>query len=108
MNKPMPKADESSREFFTSIVPDDHRVTVRPMFGNLAAFVNGNMFLCLLGADVAVRLPEAEREALLREDGATPFAPMPERPMREYTAMPGARRARSDTGVGGALAFLGL
>lgn len=96
MNKPMPKADESSREFFTSIVPDDHRVTVRPMFGNLAAFVNGNMFLCLLGADVAVRLPEAEREALLREDGATPFAPMPERPMREYTAMPGAWRGEPD------------
>jgi len=47
---PMPKADESSREFFTSMVPDDPSVTVRPMFGNLAAFVNGNMFLCLLGA----------------------------------------------------------
>lgn len=80
MNRPMPKADESSREFFTSMVPDGPSVTVRPMFGNLAAFVNGNMFLCLLGADIAVRLPEAEREGLLREDGAALFEPMPGRP----------------------------
>ena len=88
----MPKADESSREFFTSMVPDDPRVTIRPMFGNLAAFVNGNMFLCLLGDDIAVRLSETDRDALLREDGAEPFEPMPGRPMREYIAMPGAWR----------------
>ena len=96
MNSPMPKADEPSREFFTSMVPDDPRVKVRPMFGNLAAFVNGNMFLCLLGDDIAVRLPEEEREALLREDGAAPFAPIPERPMREYIEMPGTWRGEPD------------
>ena len=93
---PMPKAEEPSKEFFTSMVPDDPRVTVRPMFGNLAAFVNGNMFLCLLGDDIAVRLPERERDALLREDGAAPFAPIPERPMKEYIAMPGAWREQPD------------
>jgi TfoX/Sxy family transcriptional regulator of competence genes len=96
MNKPMPKADEPAREFFYSMVPDDPRVTVRPMFGNLAAFVNGNMFFCLLGADIAVRLPEAEREVLLREDGAAQFAPMPDRPMREYVGMPGDWRDEPD------------
>ena len=95
MTGPMPKADESSREFFMSMVPDNPRGTVRPMFGNLAAFVNGNMFLCLLGADIAVRLTETDRDALLREDGAEPFAPMPGRPMREYVAMPGAWRGES-------------
>ena len=96
MNAPMPKADESSRDFFTSLVPDDPRVTVRPMFGNLAGFVNGNMFLCLLGPDIAVRLPEADREALLREDGAAPFEPMAGRPMKEYIAMPEAWRDEPD------------
>ena len=65
MNAPMPKANESSRVFFASVVPDDPRVTVRPMFGNLAAFVNGNMFLCLLGDEIAVRLPESDRDTLL-------------------------------------------
>ena len=40
------------------------------MFGNLGAFVNGNMFMGLFGADVGLKLPDADREALLREDGA--------------------------------------
>ncbi len=62
MNRPMPKADKSSREFFTSMVPDDPRVTVRPMFGNLAAFVNGNMF----------RIDGVDADALGKESGSSP------------------------------------
>ena len=88
MNKPMPKADQQSKDFFLSVVPDDPRVTTRPMFGNMAAFVNRNMFLCLLGDSVAVRLSESERETLLREEGAGLFEPISGRPMREYVAIP--------------------
>jgi TfoX/Sxy family transcriptional regulator of competence genes len=84
----MPKADENSKTFFMTVVPDDPRVSVRPMFGNLAAFVNGNMFFCLLGDDVAVRLPEQERVDLLKHDGASPFEPRHGRPMREYITIP--------------------
>ena len=66
MNRPMPKADKSSREFFTSMVPDDPRVTVRPMFGNLAAFVNGNMF----------RIDGVDADALGKESGSSPAEQM--------------------------------
>jgi TfoX/Sxy family transcriptional regulator of competence genes len=88
MNLSMPKADENSKTFFMTVVPDDPRVSVRPMFGNLAAFVNGNMFFCLLGDDVAVRLPEQERADLLKHEGASQFEPRHGRPMREYITIP--------------------
>jgi TfoX/Sxy family transcriptional regulator of competence genes len=40
----IPRPNEESVKLFRSLVPKDTRVTVRPMFGNLSAFVNGNMF----------------------------------------------------------------
>ena len=88
MTQAMPKADENSKSFFMTVVPDDPRVSVRPMFGNLAAFVNGNMFFCLLGDDVAVRLPEEDRGDLLTHEGASQFEPLHGRPMREYITIP--------------------
>src|SRR5205814_6154201 len=48
----IPKPTETDKEFFRSVVPDDPRVDVKPMFGNLGAFVNGNMFAGLFGASV--------------------------------------------------------
>ena len=83
----MPKPTEADKDYFRSIVPDDPRVEIKPMFGNLAAFVNGNMFMGLFGSDVGVRLPEAERASLLEIEGAGPFGPE-ERPMGEYVALP--------------------
>jgi hypothetical protein len=41
----MPKPTEADKDRFRSLVPDDPRVEVKPMFGNLGAFVNGNMFV---------------------------------------------------------------
>jgi TfoX/Sxy family transcriptional regulator of competence genes len=83
----MPKPTEADKERFRSLVPDDPRVEVKPMFGNLGAFVNGNMFMGLFGADVGVKLADIDREALLREDGAGPFGPT-ERPMGGYVTLP--------------------
>jgi TfoX/Sxy family transcriptional regulator of competence genes len=88
----MPKAGEADREFFRSLVPDDPRVEVKPMFGSLGAFVNGRMFFGLIGSDVGVKLDDASREELLAEDGAGPFGPA-ERPMGRYAALPPAWRA---------------
>ena len=45
----IPKPTEADRERFTSLVPDAPGVEVKPMFGNLGAFVNGNMFMGLFG-----------------------------------------------------------
>ena len=87
----MPKPDEESKEFFRSVVPDHPAVTVRPMFGQLSAFVNGNMFMGLFGTALFVRLPEEEHETIL-EAGGAPFEPMPGRPMRGYVLLPSVWR----------------
>jgi TfoX/Sxy family transcriptional regulator of competence genes len=83
----IPKATEDDRERFTAMVPDAPHVAVKPMFGNLGAFVNGNMFMGLFGSEVGIKLPEEDRLRLLAEPGAGPFGP-DERPMAGYVTMP--------------------
>jgi hypothetical protein len=83
----IPKPTEADKERFRALVPDDPRVTVKPMFGNLGAFVNGNMFMGLFGADIGVRLPQDAATELLAREGAGPFGP-PERPMGGYVTLP--------------------
>jgi TfoX/Sxy family transcriptional regulator of competence genes len=87
MHIPKPSAADIDR--FRATVPDDARVEVKPMFGNLGAFVNGNMFMGLFGADIGVKLSAADAEALLAIDGAGPFGPA-ERPMGGYVTLPPA------------------
>ena len=87
----IPKPTEADRTWFHSMVPDDPRVGVKPMFGNLGAFVNGNMFMGLFGSDVGVKLSPADAAALLEIDGAGHFGPA-ERPMSGYVALPAAFR----------------
>lgn len=83
----MPKPTEDDKKNFRALVPDDPRVEVKPMFGNLAAFINGNMFMGLFGSAVGVKLNKGDRELLLTEDGAGPFGPA-ERPMGGYISLP--------------------
>src|SRR5438105_1231495 len=97
MHMEMPKPTEADKEFFRSLVPEDPRVEVKPMFGNLGAFVNNNMFMGLFGADVGVKLDEDDRESLLEEKGAGPFGPA-ERPMGGYVALPRAWRSNPAKG----------
>lgn len=91
----MPKPTEEDKVFFRSLVPDDPRVEIKPMFGNLAAFVNGNMFMGLLGSDVGVKLDEAGRNQLMTEPGAGAFGPQ-ERPMGSYVTLPPSWRLSPD------------
>lgn len=83
----MPKPSDADRERFVSLVPDAPGVVTKPMFGNLGAFVHGNMFMGLFGADVGVKLPDEERQRLLAVPGARPFGPE-ERPMGGYATLP--------------------
>ena len=87
----IPKPSDDHRAYFKSIVPDASGVETKPMFGNLAAFVNGNMFMGLFGPAIGLRLAEADRDKLASEPGAGAFGP-PERPMKEYATMPPAWR----------------
>jgi hypothetical protein len=88
----IPKPSEADKALFRSIVPDDPRVEVKPMFGNLGAFVNGNMFMGLFGSDIGVKLSPADASTLLGLDGAGPFGPA-ERPMGGYVSLPVSFRA---------------
>lgn len=88
----IPKPSEDDRQFFRSLIPDEPAVEVKPMFGNLGAFVNGNMFAGLFGPDIGVRLDDARRAELASMEGSGPFGPA-ERPMGGYLALPRAWRA---------------
>ena len=83
----MPKPTEEDRERFTALVPDGPDVVVKPMFGNLGAFVNGNMFMGLFGSAVGVKLDTDQQQELLAQPGAGPFGPA-ERPMGGYVSLP--------------------
>ena len=84
----MPKPSEEDKQFFRSLIPDTPGVEVKPMFGNLGAFVNGNMFAGLLGPSVGVRLlTEQAKAELASTDGVGGFGPG-EKPMREYLTIP--------------------
>jgi len=87
----IPKPSEHDKDYFRTIVPTGAVIEVKPMFGNVAAFVNGNMFMGLFGPDIGVRLAESQRDDLLREPGAGAFGPE-DRPMREYVTLPHAWR----------------
>jgi TfoX/Sxy family transcriptional regulator of competence genes len=89
----MPKPSEEAKAAFTRIVPAGPTVALRPMFGNLAAFVNGNMFAGLFGEELFVRLPDDE-SAKVREQGGRDFAPMAGRPMKGYVTLPSSWRAK--------------
>jgi TfoX/Sxy family transcriptional regulator of competence genes len=66
------------------------------MFGNVAAFVNGNMFMGLFGQEVFLRLSEADRASIAKEGGG-PFEPMPGRAMSEYMTIPAKWRRQPET-----------
>jgi TfoX/Sxy family transcriptional regulator of competence genes len=91
----MPKPSDEDRQFFRSLIPDEPSVEVKPMFGNLGAFVNGNMFAGLFGADVGVRLDQSGSGELSGIEGSGPFGPAG-RPMSGYVTLPGPWRATPD------------
>lgn len=84
----MPRASKQSEAILRSLMPEGNDVTLRPMFGNLSAFVNGNMFMGVFGDDLLVRLPESDRAELLRVEGSATFEPMKGRQMKEYVVVP--------------------
>jgi hypothetical protein len=83
----MAKASDEAKERFRSVVPDHPEVVVKPMFGNLGAFVNGNMFAGLFGSTIGVKLSDTDRQMLESTERTVPFGPA-ERPMGGYTGLP--------------------
>lgn len=91
----MPKPSEHAKAAFQKLVPPDPAVTTRPMFGNLAAFVNGNMFSGLFGDDLFVRVSD-EDQAKIHKQGGKAFEPMPGRAMTGYAIVPPGWQKKPD------------
>ncbi|PVG81267.1 hypothetical protein DDE18_19190 [Nocardioides gansuensis] len=82
----MPKPSDEVRERFTELGSAQPDSVVKPMFGQLGAFVNGNMYAGLFGEQVGVKLSPDDLEEL-RAAGGTPFGPE-ERPMGGFLTIP--------------------
>ncbi|CAH0271679.1 hypothetical protein SRABI83_03666 [Arthrobacter sp. Bi83] len=91
----MPKPSEADKDHFRTVMPSDPEVVIKPMFGNLGAFVNGNMFAGLFGSTIGVKLGDADREELEGTERTVPFGPA-ERPMGGYTGLPEVWNAEGD------------
>jgi TfoX/Sxy family transcriptional regulator of competence genes len=83
----MPKHTDEDKARFRALVPEGEGVEVKPMFGSVGAFVNGNMFAGLFGTDIGVKLDDEAKAELEAIDGSGPFGPE-ERPMGGYVSMP--------------------
>jgi TfoX/Sxy family transcriptional regulator of competence genes len=92
----MPKPSAADKERFRSVLPPRPDVVVKPMFGNLGAFVSGNMFAGLFGPTLGVRLSAADRTEIEAKELTVPFGPS-ERPMREYVGWPEAWQNDDDS-----------
>ncbi len=86
----LPRSSKESEELLRSVVPSGEGVTLRPMFGNLSVFVQGNMFMGVFGDDIFVRLSEPDRTELLSNEGASVFEPVAGRQMKDYVVFPKA------------------
>ena len=101
----MPRPTEADKERFRDLVPSESNVEVKPMFGNLGAFVNGNMFMGLFGSDIGVKLSPADQEPV-RQAGGGDFGPA-ERPMGGYVSLPASTdREQASEWVASALAYV--
>jgi len=69
----------------TGEIPDVER---RQMFGYPCLFVGGNLVTGLYQDAWQVRLAKADQTELLALPGASPFEPMPGRPMTGYVILP--------------------
>ncbi|MGA8303817.1 MAG: TfoX/Sxy family protein [Thermoplasmata archaeon] len=86
MQLPKPKVDAVG--LFEELTPEGRGVTSKKMFGQPAAFVNGNLFFGVFGDRIFLRLSEEDRAEAARTSGFVPFEPMPGRPMRAYLVVP--------------------
>ncbi|MFN8507230.1 MAG: TfoX/Sxy family protein [Dehalococcoidia bacterium] len=70
----MPKPSEATLSAFAAVAPGGPGAVKRKMFGQEAAFVNGNMFMGLFGDAFHVRLSPYDHAEVLAL-GGRPFAP---------------------------------
>ena len=84
----IPKPSQSDKQASIEAMAPFEGSIVKPTFGNLGAFVNGNMFAGLFGSDLGVRLTEAsDFDELAHVRGSGLYGPA-DRPMSNYRSLP--------------------
>jgi hypothetical protein len=81
------KIPKEHHPIFRHALPATPRSVVMPMFGGLAAMVNGNIACALFGRSVMVRLGEPELGRAFALEGASVFDPMGRGAPREDKVM---------------------
>jgi TfoX/Sxy family transcriptional regulator of competence genes len=94
----MPKPSEAAKAALARVVPDEPAVTIKPMFGQLSAFVNGNMFCGIYGEDLVLRLPPGDI-AKIKQQGGRDFEPVAGHKMGGYVVVAGDWRAKPPTAL---------
>jgi TfoX N-terminal domain len=87
----MPAMEKSPPELverFASVLDRHPDLERRKMFGYPAGFIGGNLATSLFNDRWVVRLGDADREELLRLEGAGQFEPMPGRAMKGFALVP--------------------
>ncbi len=82
------KPDPAAKVIFKSLIPVDRRVSEKLMFGNDAAFANGNLFFGVYGEDLFVRLPDELAGDLIKAKGSGRFEPVKGHTMKGYYVVP--------------------
>lgn len=89
----MPKPSEETKAAFARIVPAEPSITLKPMFGQMSGFVNGNMFIGIFGDDLILRLSD-EDIAKVKKQGGRDFEPMAGHRMGGYVVYAGEWRTK--------------
>jgi TfoX/Sxy family transcriptional regulator of competence genes len=84
----IPQADSAATKVFEELTPAAEGISTKKMFGQPAAFANGNLFFGVFGGKLFVRLSEPDRADAKKNSGFVPFEPMPGRAMKEYWVLP--------------------
>jgi TfoX/Sxy family transcriptional regulator of competence genes len=88
----MPQPAPPAVKLFEELIPAAPGVSAKRVFGQPAAFVNGNMFFGVFGKNLFVRLSEDDRAEARQTPGFVTFEPSPGRAMREYMVLPAGVR----------------
>jgi TfoX/Sxy family transcriptional regulator of competence genes len=89
----MPRPSEEAKAALSRVVPDEPAVTIKPMFGQMSGFVNGNMFIGIWGDELVLRLPDDEIDKV-KKQGGRDFEPMAGHKMSGYVLFGGEWKSR--------------
>src|SRR5436309_8093082 len=85
----MPHVPAELQKQLESAAPPEIELRFKPMFGGIGGYADGRMFASLSDVGLALKLGEADRDALLKLKGAKPLQYAPDvPPSKPYVVVP--------------------